>query len=126
MSDLETVRQRLLAMQEELLEADEVAKTDRAPVELDQSSVGRLSRMDAMQMQAMAVAAQQRRRIEGLKLGGMITFVAGVGAMIFLYFLVAGQVYLAGVIPALIGVVLLLYGFFLVEKPNGQGRSETE
>ena len=64
MSDLETVRQRLLAMQEELLEADEVAKTDRAPVELDQSSVGRLSRMDAMQMQAMAVAAQQRRRIE--------------------------------------------------------------
>lgn len=64
MSDLEIIRQRLLAMQEELLQADEAAKTDRAPVELDQSSVGRLSRMDAMQMQAMAVAAQQRRRIE--------------------------------------------------------------
>jgi DnaK suppressor protein len=64
MSDLETVRQRLLAMREELLQADEAAETDRAPVELDQSSVGRLSRMDAMQMQAMAVAAQQRRRIE--------------------------------------------------------------
>ena len=27
-------------------------------------SIGRLSRLDAMQMQAMAVAAQQRRRIE--------------------------------------------------------------
>ena len=64
MSEIETVRQRLLAMREELPRADEAAKADRAPVELDQSSVGRLSRMDAMQMQAMAVAAQQRRRIE--------------------------------------------------------------
>ena len=36
-------------------------ESDRAPVELDQSSVGRLSRMDAMQQQAMA-AAQARRR----------------------------------------------------------------
>ena len=34
---------------------------ERAPVELDQTSVGRLSRMDAMQQQAMA-AAQARRR----------------------------------------------------------------
>ncbi|MBT3070739.1 TraR/DksA family transcriptional regulator [Rhodomicrobium sp. Az07] len=64
MADLDAVRQRLLAMQEDLAKADEEARADRAPVELDQSSVGRLSRMDAMQMQAMAVAAQQRRRIE--------------------------------------------------------------
>ncbi len=33
-------------------------------VELDQSSVGRLSRMDAMQGQAMAIAANQRRQVE--------------------------------------------------------------
>ena len=33
-------------------------------VELDQTSVGRISRMDAMQGQAMAVAANQRRQIE--------------------------------------------------------------
>lgn len=64
MDELETVRLRLLAMKAELLGADEAAKADSAPVELDQSSVGRLSRMDAMQMQAMPVAAQQRRRIE--------------------------------------------------------------
>ena len=32
-----------------------------APVELDQQSVGRLSRMDAMQGQAMAEAAARRR-----------------------------------------------------------------
>ena len=34
---------------------------DRRPVELDQSSVGRLSRMDAMQQQAMASAQEARR-----------------------------------------------------------------
>ena len=37
-------------------------KNDRAPVELDQQSVGRLSRMDALQMQNMAVAREDRRR----------------------------------------------------------------
>lgn len=35
---------------------------DRAPVELDQQSVGRLSRMDAMQAQSMAAAMEDRRR----------------------------------------------------------------
>ncbi|MFN3641522.1 MAG: TraR/DksA family transcriptional regulator [Gemmobacter sp.] len=34
---------------------------DRQPVELDQQSVGRLSRMDAMQQQAMAAAQEARR-----------------------------------------------------------------
>ncbi|TVR06032.1 MAG: TraR/DksA family transcriptional regulator [Salinarimonadaceae bacterium] len=36
---------------------------DRRPVELDQQSVGRLSRMDAMQMQAIAAAVERRRRM---------------------------------------------------------------
>lgn len=42
---------------------------DRAPVELDQTSVGRLSRMDAMQAQAMAAAVEARRaaRIRALE-----------------------------------------------------------
>ena len=35
---------------------------DRNPVELDQQSVGRLARMDAMQVQAMAIAADRRRQ----------------------------------------------------------------
>lgn len=35
---------------------------DRQPVELDQQSVGRLSRMDALQVQAMAEATERRRR----------------------------------------------------------------
>lgn len=34
---------------------------ERVPVQLDQQSVGRLSRMDALQVQAMAMAEQVRR-----------------------------------------------------------------
>ncbi|RMH44565.1 MAG: TraR/DksA family transcriptional regulator [Alphaproteobacteria bacterium] len=37
------------------------AEADAAPVELDQQAVGRLSRMDAMQRQAMAAATRRRR-----------------------------------------------------------------
>lgn len=36
----------------------------RLPVELDQASVGRLSRMDAIQGQAMALEAERRRDTE--------------------------------------------------------------
>ena len=43
---------------------DKAAKDSRATVVLDQTSVGRLSRMDAMQQQAMANATSQRRKIE--------------------------------------------------------------
>ncbi|MEO1019762.1 MAG: TraR/DksA family transcriptional regulator [Pseudomonadota bacterium] len=54
-----------------MIELDEntVASEDsRKPVELDQSSIGRLSRMDAMQQQAMALAAERRRQTERRKL----------------------------------------------------------
>ena len=54
-------RERLHQEAKDLRAADDVTAEDRAPVELDQTSVGRLSRMDAMQQQAMA-AAQSRRR----------------------------------------------------------------
>jgi RNA polymerase-binding transcription factor len=40
----------------------------RKPVELDQQSVGRLSRQDALQQQAMAKAQETRRGIELLKI----------------------------------------------------------
>lgn len=44
------------------LDADEaLGREDRATVLLDQQSVGRLSRMDALQRQAMAQAAERRR-----------------------------------------------------------------
>ena len=38
------------------------SRESRAPVQLDQQSVGRLSRMDAMQQQSMDVAREERRQ----------------------------------------------------------------
>lgn len=40
---------------------DELAEDSSKPVELDQSMVGRLSRMDAMQGQAMALEVKRRK-----------------------------------------------------------------
>ncbi len=54
-------RDRLLALREELEGIADTGNEASAVVELDQSKVGRLSRMDAMQAQAMAQASGQRR-----------------------------------------------------------------
>ena len=62
-------RPRLEAELEELLASSHATSAERAPVGLDQQSVGRLARMDAMQIQAMAQASERRRqaRIVGLR-----------------------------------------------------------
>ncbi|MGB5450008.1 MAG: TraR/DksA C4-type zinc finger protein [Woeseiaceae bacterium] len=55
------MRDKLLKLRAELEAEVETAEGSAAIVELDQSKVGRLSRMDAMQAQAMAQASGQRR-----------------------------------------------------------------
>ena len=55
-------RARIDAEIEELRALSSGSKDGRAPVELDQQSVGRLSRMDAMQQQSMDLAREDRRR----------------------------------------------------------------
>jgi DnaK suppressor protein len=55
------MRDKLLKLRAELEAAAETAEGSAAIVELDQSKVGRLSRMDAMRAQAMAKASAQRR-----------------------------------------------------------------
>ena len=55
---------KLEALREELLSSQERTGDDRKPVELDQQAVGRLSRMDAMQQQAMAIASERRRAVQ--------------------------------------------------------------
>jgi len=55
------MRQRLLDLRAELQAEAAAAEGSADIVELDQSKVGRLSRMDAMQAQAMAQASGQRR-----------------------------------------------------------------
>lgn len=63
MSDLnQSMREKLLAMQSEIASLAESADESAATVELDQSKVGRLSRMDAMQAQAMAQASAERHK----------------------------------------------------------------
>lgn len=54
-------RKRLETLAMELAEAESAAGSTGDAVELDQSKVGRLSRMDAIQMQAMARAEAGRR-----------------------------------------------------------------
>ena len=56
-----SIRERLTALQDELMDIAGTGEASSATVELDQSRVGRLSRMDALQAQAMAKASVQRR-----------------------------------------------------------------
>jgi DnaK suppressor protein len=57
-------RPRLEATLAELEAERESTAAGRAPVELDQQSVGRLSRMDAMQQQQMALATDRQRETQ--------------------------------------------------------------
>lgn len=57
-------RARLMALREEILALSRNASEDRRPVDLDQQSVGRLSRQDSLQVQAMARASDARRAAE--------------------------------------------------------------
>ena len=62
--DIEKFRAMLDARKAELIASVENASDSAAPVELDHQVQGRLSRMDAMQGQAMAQATIERRCIE--------------------------------------------------------------
>ncbi len=59
--NVETMREKLLSLRAELEAVAATGASSAEVVELDQSKVGRLSRMDAMQAQAMAQASSQRR-----------------------------------------------------------------
>lgn len=59
--DTVTAKRRLLARKAELEELSRMSGAARDAVTLDQQSVGRLSRMDAMQQQAMAQATERQR-----------------------------------------------------------------
>lgn len=58
---MNALRDKLLKLRAELQELAAMGDESAAVVELDQTKVGRLSRMDAMQAQAMAQASEQRR-----------------------------------------------------------------
>ena len=70
--DIKLFKSLLLEKKSTLMEEEETGKEAAQIVELDQTSVGRVSRMDAMQGQAMAIAANQRREIELQKIGAAL------------------------------------------------------
>jgi hypothetical protein len=59
-----------------------------------------------------------KNRLEGMKIGGLVTAAVGIGVMALLRGIANddGPVYLVGVIPLLIGLALLTYVFFLAPK----------
>ena len=59
----EGLRARLIELIAELENALQANASSADPVVLDQSSVGRLSRMDAMQQQAMAKATREKAQL---------------------------------------------------------------
>jgi len=65
---IEQFRQKLLDLRAELQDLEESLQESSKPVELDQARVGRLSRMDAMQGQQMAMQASRRRQQQLLQI----------------------------------------------------------
>lgn len=64
----EEARKALLARREALRREAATNADARDTVELQQDSVGRLSRMDALQQQAMAQASERRRQAESSRI----------------------------------------------------------
>ena len=74
--ELKNVKEALEKQKDELKKQTAITKDDRKPVELDQSQVGRLSRMDAMQVQEMALEQERRREIGIKKINAALARIA--------------------------------------------------
>ncbi len=74
--DVDDFKQRLEARREELKRLQEMSEGSRAAVELDQTSVGRVSRIDAMQQQQMALATERQRAEELVRIEAALLRIA--------------------------------------------------
>lgn len=63
-ADIDTFRKALLDLKEEIEQLNSASKDSSDTVVLDQSKVGRLSRMDALQAQQMAQETARRRQVQ--------------------------------------------------------------
>jgi DnaK suppressor protein len=61
---MDDMKQKLIALKHELERLADTGDDPAAVVQLDQTKVGRLSRMDALQAQAMAQASGKRRALQ--------------------------------------------------------------
>ena len=71
--NLKVMKQRLLDRRKELEHVIESRAETQTESELDQQRIGRLSRMDALQAQAMAKAAGERREIMLRRISAALT-----------------------------------------------------
>ncbi|MDH5426602.1 MAG: TraR/DksA family transcriptional regulator [Nitrospirota bacterium] len=62
--DHQHFKHALLALQSDILAVEQSGQEATHTVELDQTTIGRVSRMDALQGQAIAKDSQQRRMIQ--------------------------------------------------------------
>ena len=69
---VEACRQQLLQLQKDLAVLKTTSAAAAGVVELDQTSVGRLSRMDALQVQAMSKEQGRRRALELQKISAAL------------------------------------------------------
>jgi DnaK suppressor protein len=65
-------KQQLLEKRQTLLDLQATSSDASQTVELDQTSVGRLSRMDALQGQAMSKERERRREVEVQKINAAL------------------------------------------------------
>ncbi|HIF18484.1 MAG TPA: TraR/DksA family transcriptional regulator [Cycloclasticus sp.] len=71
MSDAEAKKQ-LLTLKADIQQQEDDFQKDNKPLELDQARLGRLSRMDAMQVQQMALETSRRRVLQLSKIHGAL------------------------------------------------------
>ena len=69
---IDSFRQQLLQLQSELVNLSSASVDAAKPVELDQAAIGRLTRMDAMRAQSMAIETKVRRQHQLLIIEGAL------------------------------------------------------
>ncbi len=73
---IDNFRQQLLQLRSELINLNSSSEDTVKPVELDQATVGRLTRMDAMRAQSMAIETKERRELQLLRIEGALRRIA--------------------------------------------------
>lgn len=109
---------------EELARRERIAAIERGvdPAKLAPLPVSALD--DEPETWTMSQFDRDRRRSQGLMIGGIVTLAVGIGLMAFLSVIEDhGNAWAVGIIPATIGVALLLSSFLVRPKGNGGGPS---
>jgi hypothetical protein len=111
-------RQRLI----ELAQRERIAAIERG-VDLSKLAPLPVTALDdEPEISSMSQFDRERRQAQGIMIGGIVTLAAGVSLMAFLNIVDDnGNAWAVGIIPATIGVALLLSSFLVRPKRNGGG-----